>query len=59
MEIGDKEFKKKFNSKKRLDCAGCGGTRFAVLPTGIPSTDVSEAIFLKCKNCGHTRLELM
>ena len=59
MNIGDEEFIEKFNSKQRQDCASCGGTQFIILPTNLPNTDVLEAVMLKCKNCGHTRLELM
>jgi hypothetical protein len=50
---------KKFNSKERDNCAKCGEIQFEILPTNLPNTDISEAVMLKCKNCEHTRLELM
>jgi len=59
MELNDEEFKKKFNSKPRLSCAGCGSKEFRLTATPIPNTDVSEAVMMHCKNCGHSRLELV
>lgn len=59
MELNDEEFKKLFNSKERLCCAGCGGLNFDLLPTNMPNVDISEAIMMKCTGCGHTRLELI
>jgi hypothetical protein len=28
-------------------------------PTGMPNTTIDEAVMMECKNCGHTRLELV
>ena len=58
MKINDKEWMKKFKSKERLNCAGCGATKLRPVPASLPDTDVSEAVMLIC-SCGHQRLELM
>lgn len=59
MQINDEEFKKKFNSKERLNCAGCGSISFNLLPTPMPSVNISEAVMMQCTDCGHIRLELV
>ena len=58
-EIDSKEFVEMFNSKKRLNCSGCGGLKFRLIPTGIPNTTINEAVFMICLNCTHKRLELV
>jgi DNA-directed RNA polymerase subunit RPC12/RpoP len=58
-QIDSKEFLEKFNLKSRVDCAHCGGTEFRLGPTGMPNTTIDEAVMMECKNCGHTRLELV
>lgn len=63
MKIDDKEWAEKFNSKKRQNCARCGGLNFRAFQLkgkeNTPDMDVSEAVMLNCKDCGHTRFELM
>lgn len=59
MNVNDEEFKKLFNAKPRLPCAGCGSISFSIFPTPMPNTPISEAVMMKCKDCGHTRLELV
>ena len=59
MKLNDEEFKKLFNSKDRLCCASCGNLNFDLSPTPMPNVDISEAVMMKCTECGHTRLELV
>ena len=59
MNIDDKEFIKLFNSKERLNCANCAANDFILTETGIPDTTIEEAVFMRCKMCGHKRLELV
>jgi len=57
-EILDEKFIEEFNSKPRLNCAGCGSVSFFLIPTGLPDTTIHEAVFMICRKCGHKRLEL-
>ena len=59
MRLEDKEFMKLFNSKERLCCANCGSNDFRLTETGMPNTTIEEAVFMVCKNCSNSRLELV
>lgn len=59
MNIDSEEFKKLFNSKKRLNCASCGGSKFNLIETSIPDVTIEEGVFMICINCGHQRFELV
>ena len=58
-EIDSKDFIELFKSKKRLNCAGCGGVSFGLTPTRLPNTTIDEAVNMTCLDCGHKRLELV
>lgn len=57
MEIDSEEFRKLFNLKERLPCAGCGGSNFRVF--SVPNASIEEAVMMQCTECNHTRLELV
>lgn len=59
MKLDDKEFKKLFNSKERLDCAMCGANDFRFKESGIPNASIKEVIIMICKKCNHPRVELI